>query len=323
MLKIFLLCFISIFAFSLNFDNLYEKAQEAQNKHNYKEAMLLYKQIASKKLELRYINKEQEDIIQASKLILNEVQDEQTVKTIEQVLSSSFNIYPYKENYFLPFSHTSTKIKDRNINEAKFQLSIKKPIIKNFFNLNESFYFAYTQTSWWQIYSPSAPFRETNYAPEIFVNIPYGKKDKTSLKAFKIGLLHESNGRKDENSRSWNRIYLESYFQVSNLFIVPKIWYRLREDKKDDDNKDIENYLGYGDITFLLPFKKHVFKLLFRNNLRFNDKNKSYAQIDYTFPLFSSKDTFAYVQISNGYGDSLIDYDKSISRFSFGISLSR
>ena len=126
MLKIFLLSFIPIFAFSLNLDNLYEKAQEAQNKQNYKEAMLLYKKIASKKLELTYINKEQEDIIQASKLILNEVKDEQTIKTIEQVLSSSFNIYPYKENYFLPFSHTNKKIKDRNINEAKFQLSIKK-----------------------------------------------------------------------------------------------------------------------------------------------------------------------------------------------------
>ena len=76
-------------------------------------------------------------------------------------------------------------------------------------------------------------------------------------------------------------------------------------------------------LTLIYPYKSHTFKLLFRNNLRFNDQNKGYTQFDWTFPFFGSSKTFGYIQASTGYGDSLIDYDKEINRISFGISLSR
>ncbi len=60
-----------------------------------------------------------------------------------------------------------------------------------------------------------------------------------------------------------------------------------------------------------------------RNNLRFNTHNKGFAQANWVFPLPQAKNTFGFIQLSSGYGDSLIDYDQEINRISFGISLSR
>lgn len=307
-------------------EELYEKAKEFEANGNFKEAMLAYKQIAKKQRNINrtYIDEGIQNKTQVVTENLNPIENEETVETIEQILASNFNLFPYHENYFFPFSYDTKKRSDgRNQTETKFQLSVKNPIIDNFFGLNETVYFGYTHTSWWQLYNESAPFRETNYRPEIFVNIPYVSAEKTALKGFKFGFLHESNGQDTPNSRSWNRLYLESYFQVGNLFAIPKVWYRIPEKEAEDDNPNIQDFLGYGDLTLVYPYKKHTFKLLLRNNMKFDDDNKGFAQLDWTFPFFGSKNTFGYIQLSNGYGDSLIDYDEDISRINFGISLSR
>ena len=307
-------------------EELYEKAKEFEANGNFKEAMLAYKQIAKKQRNINrtYIDEGIQNTTQVVTENLNPIENEETVETIEQILASNFNLFPYHENYFFPISYdTKKRSNGRNQTETKFQLSVKKPIINNFFGLNETVYFGYTHTSWWQLYNESAPFRETNYRPEIFVNIPYVSAEKTALKGFKFGFLHESNGQDTPNSRSWNRLYLESYFQVGNLFAIPKVWYRIPEKEAEDDNPNIQDFLGYGDLTLVYPYKKHTFKLLLRNNMKFDDDNKGFAQLDWTFPFFGSKNTFGYIQLSNGYGDSLIDYDEEISRINFGISLSR
>ena len=305
-------------------NTLLKQAQEYEKNQDYKKAMQIYKQLAEKKS----IKFPKENAVVKNKEIiplkntLNTIDDHETKSTIEQMLESSFDIYPYESNYFFPISYDTKSKDNRKRNETKFQLSIKKPIVHDFLGFDETLYFGYTQTSWWQLYNQSSPFRETNYKPEIFVTVPYGKKDKTALKGFKAGFIHESNGQSEEKSRSWNRVYLESFFQYKNLFIIPKVWYRIKENKNNDDNHDIEDYLGYGDISFIYPYKDNNFKLLLRNNLKSNN-NRSFAQLDWTFPFFGSKNTFGHIQFSNGYGDSLIDYNEDITRINFGISLSR
>lgn len=325
MKKILILLFFFIYTNAQEIDTLYQEAQNFEQEGKYKEAMLIYKQIANKERNINriYIDEDKKKEVQSITTTLDTIEDKETVETIEQIIASNFNLYPYKENYLLPFSYDTKKREGRNQVETKFQLSVKKPITHNLFGFNETINLAYTHTSWWQLYDESSPFRETNYKPEIFVTVPYGKSDKTSLKGFKFGLLHESNGQKEPESRSWNRLYLESYFQAGNLFAIPRVWYRLPESEEDDDNPDIDDYMGYGDLTLIYPYKKNTFKLLLRNNLKLNEKNKGFAQFDWTFPFFNSKNTFGYIQLSNGYGDSLIDYDKEVSRISFGISLSR
>ena len=306
-------------------DDLYVKAQELEAKSLYKEAMYLYKKIALKQKTINrvYIDEDKQNEILVINETIDTIEDKETTQTLQQILSSTFNLYPHHENYLFPFSYDMKSRNDRKQTEAKFQLSVKKPIVHNFFGFNETINFGYTHTSLWQLYEESSPFRETNYKPEIFVTVPYGKRDKTALKGFTFGFLHESNGQPEETSKSWNRLYLESYFQAGNLFIVPKVWYRIPENEEDDDNPDLEDYMGYGDLTLVYPYKTHTFKLLLRNNLKMDNDNKGFVQFDWTFPFFNSKNTFGYLQLSSGYGDSLIDYDKEINRISFGISLSR
>ena len=310
---------------SQNIKETYEEALKYEKMGDYKNAMKIYKEIALKEKELNdiFVDEDKEKEIKVVSNVIDTIDDKETEQTIIQMLSSSFNLYPYYENYLLPFSYVSNAKDGRKKSETKFQLSVKKPIAHNLLGLNESLYFGYTQTSWWQLYAPSSPFRETNYKPEVFMMIPYGKKDHTALKALKLGFLHESNGQDTPKSRSWNRLYAESYFQVDNLFINPRVWYRIPENEGEDDNPDLEDYLGYGDLNFILPYKSHNFKLLLRNNLKFNGENKGFTELSWTFPLMNSKNSFGYLQLSNGYGDSLIDYNKDLSRFSFGISLSR
>ncbi len=306
-------------------DELLNKAKELEKKGEYKEAMKLYKIVALEQTKTNrlYIDERRVKAQKVTSNILNKIEDKETENTIKQIIASNFNLYPYKENYLLPLSYDIKKKENREQNEVKFQVSLKKPIFYNLFKMKETINFGYTQTSWWQLYKQSAPFRETNYKPEIFMEIPYGKKDKTVLKGFKLGVLHESNGQNEENSRSWNRVYLTNFLQAGNLFIIPRIWHRLKEDEKNDDNPDIEKYLGYGDLTLAYAYKQHTFKLLLRNNLRKSDDNKGYAQLNWTLPFFNSKNYFGYIQASTGYGDSLIDYDRRVDRLGIGISLSR
>lgn len=312
-------------SYSLQIDELYKKALDFENEGKYKEAMLLYKQIAQKEKNITdtFIDEDKKKQIEVVDQTFDSIEDSQTKTTVEKILTSTFDLYPYKDNYFFPVSYDTKKRVDRVQTEAKFQISVKKPIIYNFLGLNETLNFGYTQTSWWQIYDRSSPFRETNYKPEIFITFPYGEKDKTILKDFTAGFLHESNGQGEPNSRSWNRIYLQSNFQINEFLITPRIWYRIPESAKDDDNPDLEDYLGYGDLSILFPYKEHTFKLKLRNNLKFDDDNKGFVQLNWNFPFFGSKNSFGYVELSSGYGDSLIDYDKEINRISFGISLSR
>jgi len=79
-----------------------------------------------------------------------------------------------------------------------FQLSLQKVLSYDLLGLNEFISASYTQQVWWQTYSESAPFRETNYTPEVFLTIPSIQSiDKLlHLKMIQFGYRHQSNGRR-------------------------------------------------------------------------------------------------------------------------------
>ena len=336
-MKRYLPLLLSTLCFSEDINKLYEEAETLENQGNYKEAMLLYKKIASPNIskEDKYIfdlSKNNEHKVESFTNMkkdfyekqIDKVNDKETDESLKQIITGDFSLYPYKKNYLLPATYDLNKSEEKNPFETAFQISIEKPIAYNFFGLNDSISAAYTQRSFWQTSKHSSPFRETNYEPEVFIQFPY--KSLSVLKGYKVALNHVSNGKNDELSRSWNRVYLESYLQFSNLFIIPKIWYRIPEKDSDDDNPDIEEYYGNGDLTFLYAYGKHTYELGLRNNLEFNEKNKGSAEFNWTFPLpdfLYLSNTYGIFQIFSGYGNNLIDYNTEVHRIGLGIAFSR
>jgi len=299
--------------------------------------------------QFTYTSEQQGAIFAFSKI---DVTTPEVKSMMMKFLENSFGLQPYNTNYFAPFTYSSSKYKryftaynendpaemeyESNI-EAEYQFSFQRPIIYNLFGWNEYVFLAYTQQVWWKLYDESAPFRETNYTPEVFMILPTSDTmdEKYNLKALKFGYKHQSNGEDGYASRSWNRLFLATLWQWDSLFLKVEGWYRIPEDKKSeafyegtdlgapgDDNPDITDYLGYGEIELKYLYGKQQFNLLLRNNLDFNE-NKGAIQLDYTAPFFNSNHTFWYVKLFNGYGESLIDYDNSVTKISIGFAFSR
>ncbi len=209
-------------------------------------------------------------------------------KEVEKIIKKNFGILPYRSNYILPASYSPTK----DDTEIEFQISFQKILSYDLLGFNEYFSFGYTQLSFWRAYAHSAPFRETNYTPEIFLTLPTSSNidKKSNLKAVQFGIRHHSNGQGGEKSRSWNRLFLASLWQWKNLFLKAQVWYRIPESEEDDDNPDIEKYYGYGDIEIKYLYKDNLFALKFRNNLR-TKNNKGSTELNYFKPVYNFETT--------------------------------
>lgn len=251
-------------------------------------------------------------------------------------LDNLFSITQHHQNYLLPFTYVTAPnyagnqdLTEQNVDhkEAKFQLSVKLPLYLTEETAN-GIYFGFTLTSFWQLYNSevSKPFRETNYQPEIFYQ---RRADLTLLgydfNAFQVGFNHMSNGQSGPRSRSWNRIFASVLFSDYDDVYYLKTWYRIPEDEKiddmdptGDDNPDISDYYGRMEFGYGTRFGDFKVMALLRNNLSFN-KNRGSFQLDLTYPVSPRYDIL--LQYFNGYGDSLIDYNRSQQRIGLGFQL--
>ena len=326
--KILITMIISLFStilFANEAADVIDMAKMYERNGDIKNAMKEYKRAALmlSKPTTNYIKTEDNGALANNSI--ESYDDTETNKTIKQILYSKFDIEAYRMNYLLPVTYDGRNHAEhdghsyREDVETKFQISFKKKLSDNLLGLNERLYLAYTQTAWWQTTADSSPFRETNYEPELFIDFPY-ISTKTALKSYRFGISHQSNG-KLSTSRSWNRLYMSSIFQYHGIFIQPRIWYRISEDEKEDasdfdgdDNPDILDYMGYGDITINYPYKKHLFSSVLR---------KKSVQLDWTFPIYGSEDIYGYIQVFSGYGESLIDYNERVDKVGIGFSITR
>ncbi len=305
--------------YALNSQEAYRKAQIFEKKGDIKKALEFYKLSARLSLQIK------KNIAKKKSLEF----DEKSLKFPKKENPfAKWQIQPYKKNYILLATYDGVKHSDRKSVETKFQLSFKKLLLSDILHSDASLYFGYTQKSFWQITEKSSPFRETNYAPEFFLSFP-GKGQISYLKSYKIGLLHQSNGRGGLSSRSWNRVYLQGLFKYKGVFIRPRVWYRIPEktksnplDASGDDNPDIWNYLGYGDLSITFPYKKQIFSLTLRDNLRI-PHNKGSVKFGWNFPLPVDNGVYGYIQIFSGYGESLIDYNKRNNKIGIGFAILR
>ena len=249
----------------------------------------------------------------------------------------TWTVRPYRPTYLMPLFYTfdpnlgpSTPSQEKEPftsndvrnTELKFQLSLKTKVMEDLFDTSADLWFGYTQESHWQVYNEdnSRPFRATDYQPEIFLtqpvtaDLPFGGR----LRMLGVGAIHHSNGQDDPLSRSWNRAYLMAGAEWGKLSVIPRLWARVNnESSSSEDNPDIEDYMGYGDIKFLydLPEQQSL-----SGTLRYNPAtHKGAAQIDYIYPL--TKNVNGFVQLFQGYGESIIDYNHENTSIGFGIVL--
>jgi phospholipase A1 len=246
----------------------------------------------------------------------------------------AFLFRPHRPNYFLPIKYSSSPNNtpfqgaliqpDLGLDklETELQLSFKIKGMEGVFGHdNADLWFGYTITSFWQAYNDtiSSPFRETNYEPEMIL----AYRTDYEIAGFRgrfinLGMVHQSNGRSEELSRSWNRVYAQFGFERDNLALLIRPWYRIPEGADDDDNPDIEDYLGHGDLLAVYRKGRNAYSLLLRNNFKSTD-NRGAVKLNWSFPLYGRLK--GYVQYFNGYGESLIDYNHSQQSFGLGVSL--
>lgn len=226
---------------------------------------------------------------------------------------SGINPEPYREQYNDPTLET-------NDTEAKFQISLKIPLLVNLFKKQMDIYAAYTNRSFWQIYdTDSSPFRETNHEPEIWLQTRhdwklFGFRNKVNS----LGIVHHSNGQGGVLSRSWNRLYANFIFDRGNWVLGIKPWVRINESYEDDDNPDITDYLGHGELHAAYKWHNNTFSLMLRNNLE-SGFEKGAVEAAWSFSLWNYRFLKGYVQWFSGYGESLIDYNQYSNSLGVGL----
>lgn len=253
-----------------------------------------------------------------SKLGTWNIRAHQPVYLLPAFWTSDRNEFPQSPNS----NNTVDEKQNLKSTEAKFQLSLKTKAAENLFGDNGDIWLGYTQSSRWQVYNAeeSRPFRETNYEPEASL-IFRTNYEILGLNARLLGMTfnHQSNGRADPLSRSWNRVMLNLGFERDNFALMLRPWYRIEEDAKDDNNPDIENYVGRGDLTAFYRWNDHDFSLMLRHSLKGGDESHGAVQFDWTFPI--SGKLRGNFQVFDGYGESLIDYNHRATYVGLGISL--
>ncbi|GAB4129680.1 MAG: hypothetical protein Fur0040_12350 [Sideroxydans sp.] len=246
---------------------------------------------------------------------------------------------PYRSNYVLlrhvnrrnplpaspaPAHQTQTALPYQP-NELKFQFSAKSEI-GNFREIalgpfrNFRLWAGYTQKSYWQLFNgaESSPFRETNYEPELIGTLGTGAAQ--GWKLLNIGLSHQSNGRTNPTSRSWNRLYVEGGWEWEDYYLLARGWWRFPEKAVNDDNPDIERYIGRAEIeAHWAPESDEEVALKVRSNLNLGEP-RGYVELNWSTPVRFWHLSRLSLQFSSGYGSSLIDYNFNQTALAAGLT---
>jgi phospholipase A1 len=232
-------------------------------------------------------------------------------------------------------NHTAAAPVNYSKTETRLQLSMRTKVAQGLLTpgdsqRKDSLWFAYSQQSYWQLFSSniSRPFRTTDHEPELVYVYP---TDATlpfdwRLRYSGVGLVHQSNGQSLPLSRSWNRVYLMAGAELDNRWMLQaRIWKRLPENAVSDDNPGIENTIGRAELKSIWNLNpQHTIGLTWLHSLR-HDGNGS-ARLEWLRTLGSREDggksnLRLHTQLFSGYGDSLIDYNRKRTVFSVGLSL--
>lgn len=249
-----------------------------------------------------------------------------------------FTITPYKPVYVLPVVWTNSpnytpsrendpggSIQDTiplNATEFKFQLSLKVKAVQGLFKGNGDLWVGYTQTSRWQLYNSalSRPFRETDYEPEVLLSFrtKYRVLGFTG-RLFTFGLVHQSNGRSEPLSRSWNRLVAQVGLERGNTTVLLRPWWRIPEPPSTDNNQEIENFLGNGEFLVMHAMARHLVTLQVRTSFLNDPFHGGSVMGEWSYSIKGNLKL--YMQVFHGFGESLIDYNHEQTMIGVGVTL--
>ncbi len=208
---------------------------------------------------------------------------------------------------------------------ARFQLSFKYLLTDGLFARDGHLFFAYTQTSLWDLHSRSVPFYDTSYRPSLLYEVD--KESTTgrrpgSLPWMQAGIEHESNGRAGDESRSMNIFFVRPRFFLgdpndTNLQFAPKVWAYLGA----SGNSGMEKYRGYADLLAIFNMGRD-FGFLANSQIAATLRKGSGGhygsyQVDAAYPLGST--FYLHLQYFNGYGETILDYNKRDTQYRMGM----
>jgi phospholipase A1 len=258
---------------------------------------------------------------------------ERRVLLEKEASKNRFAIIQHRPSYILPVSYNSRINRDPFASlgddftldhvEAKFQFSIKAQLMDGILEDRGRIYFGYTNQSYWQLFNQenSGPFRETNHEPELFLDMDH---DFTlagwHVPLVRMGWVHQSNGRAEPLSRSWNRIYGQIFFEKGKWAISFKPWIRVNGDSAETDNPDIDDYMGNFELGIYRQSEHSAASLRLRNNLR--SENRGSVEFNWSRSLPYNDKIRLLFQYFYGYGESLIDYNAITERVGLGLQLS-
>jgi phospholipase A1 len=241
-----------------------------------------------------------------------EVNEEEVMKAVDKL--PAFGVY--KDTYFttgIPLNKTI----NRNTADALFQISIRHRVTRSRLPFNSFLYLTYSQKSFWDIYADSAPFRDNNYNPSLGIGRYIIRNNKLEGTAF-LQFEHESNGKVEKDSRSWNMMSLSTkYFFNMQLSLGLKVWIPYVD---GEHNQDLLNYRGLGIANMNYISRDKRWWLTADINPR-----KGWGNINTTitagFKISKNDNQYLYARFFNGKGDSLLDYNKYNMNIRIGVCI--
>jgi len=219
--------------------------------------------------------------------------------------------------------------------QAKFQFSLKYDLWPN--TSRHTVYLAYTQKSLWDIFDRSAPFRESNYAPEIYYTHYHSElhgqpNPGCGLFREQLGIEHESNGEVSDASRSWNRVFGDvqatCYGEQGYGLLGLRAWLPLGL----AENRGITRTQGYGELligvgadsdtwhmnsVLTVALRKGTSRALSKGSMTVDARwRPTYQRLLGKAWKFAP---YLWFQYFGGYGETLGTFDQSSSSARVGI----
>ena len=257
---------------------------------------------------------------------------------------SELGLVEYLDNRIKPHEPVYIIAGDEEVS-TKFQFSFKYqmfnpegPVAQKVPALG-GIYFAYSQTSLWDLGEDSSPFYDTSYRPEVLLS--YEKLDRFFVESngdrslpdwltfsAQGGLRHESNGKDGDLSRSWNIVYVRPIVTVAAdngwfLTLAPTVFTYVYD---LSDNPDIRDYRGHVELRAVMGQAGGI-QLAATGRMSDSGTQRGSLELDLTVPIrklsLGNFDVYFHTQYFMGYGETPITYDESTSALRFGISLVR